>query len=124
MVVTRKGGFRAALFFYEKEVYGLGMKRFVGIALCACGVMAMDKYPDVHAPVAVVHAVAEVKRRGLQPDNYRTQVVQDAQKVIVVFIDKRLPEEGRPVRSPNYAPGLEVELNASDLSVIRSYYIR
>lgn len=100
------------------------MKRFICVMLCAWGVMAMEQYPDAQAPVAVAHAMTEVKRRGLRPEDYRTQVVHDAHKVIVVFIDKRLPKEGRHGGSPSDAPGLEVELDASDLSVIRSYFTR
>ena len=53
---------------------------------------------------------------------YKIQVVGERDSIVVIFTDK--DREIGTLGSPPGRPGFEVELNASDLRVVRSHFIR
>ena len=73
-------------------------------------------YPAIHAAITVF--------QRYNPDftHYKISVIRERHSTIVTFIDK---DGGPHTRgNPGMRPGFEVELNARDLDVVRSNFIR
>lgn len=64
----------------------------------------------------------ELASRKLDASHYRTRVSRSGDSIFVIFLDKNAFPSGRGNRGSR--PGLEVELDAGSLKVIRSYFIR
>jgi hypothetical protein len=79
---------------------------------------------DPKHPISLkaIHVATEVFREH-NPDlnAYDVQIVKDRGLLVVVFVDKnRVPG----ARGAGSVPGFEVELDANDLHVIRSNFVR
>ena len=74
------------------------------------------------AAMAIDAAKGELLRRHLDPQFYRITLRRHEGAVIAVCADRETPIGARGV--PAKHPTLEVELDANDLHVIRSYFAR
>jgi hypothetical protein len=72
------------------------------------------------APILAGLSVFE--KRGFQLSHYQVELLREKNSYLVNFVDKDSKLEG--LGNPGTRLGLEVELNAGDLSVIRSNFIR
>jgi len=72
--------------------------------------------------LAVQAASQELARHNLDIVGYKITLVMKGESVVVIFTDQNAPPGVRG--SGGVKPGFEVELNARDLSVIRSYFVR
>jgi hypothetical protein len=71
---------------------------------------------------AVEAAVREFERHRPEIAQYKIDVVRDRDAIVVVFADQHRPEGTKG--SVGNRPGFEVEMNASDLRIRRSYFVR
>ena len=62
------------------------------------------------------------QQKGLHLDQYRLELMRDKASFIVTFLDKTSQPGG--LGNPGPRPGFEVVVNAQDLKVLRSHYIR
>jgi len=62
------------------------------------------------------------QQKGLHLDQYRLELIREKTSFIVTFLDKTSQPGG--LGNPGPLPGFEVVLNAQDLKVLRSHYIR
>jgi hypothetical protein len=78
--------------------------------------------PTLPYSVNAIRVASDVFREH-NPDlnEYNVQVVRDRDVVVVVFVGKQRPQGTRGVGA---VPGFEVELDPSDLHVIRSHFVR
>ncbi|HEX2724658.1 MAG TPA: hypothetical protein VHN20_02440 [Beijerinckiaceae bacterium] len=67
-------------------------------------------------------AVRELEQRNLRLDGYKVDVVRDGDAIAVLFVDK--DQERGVLGSAGRNPGFEVYLRASDLSLVRSNFVR
>ena len=73
--------------------------------------------------VLVIQATMEVlQRHNLDLTQYKIDVVREGNSVVVIFTDKDRQVGTRGNLSAR--PGFEVELNAHDLHVLRSNFVR
>lgn len=72
--------------------------------------------------LAVQAAVRELQRKNLDVVGYKIQVLKEGNSVFVIFLDQHQPEG--TLGSVGAKPGFEVELDARDLSVRRSNFVR
>jgi len=61
---------------------------------------------------------------GHNPDltQYEISVIDNGETLVVIFLDKN--KTSNTIGNPGVLPGFEVELNAEDLRVIKSHFIR
>lgn len=72
---------------------------------------------DTHQK-AIDIARLEAQRKGVDVSTYRVEVFEEGSSISVSFLDPSLPQGHRG------GPGFEVEINASDLKVLRSNFVR
>jgi hypothetical protein len=82
---------------------------------------AVDVIPGVHLPIYLAAARIAAERQ-LNLEHYRITLIREGDSYVAIFIDAEAVLIGRG--NPSSRPGLEVELAASDLRVIRSNFIR
>lgn len=72
--------------------------------------------------LAIQSAMPEFLRHIPDVVGYKIEVMKEGNLVIVTFVDQK----GAPTTrgSPGKKPGFAVELDARDLRVLRSYYLR
>jgi hypothetical protein len=71
---------------------------------------------------AIQIANQEVRRRNFDPAEYRVTVKPVGDSIYVIYIDKEVPVGKRGAKTR--FPGVEVEINAEDMQLIRSYFVR
>jgi hypothetical protein len=72
--------------------------------------------------LAVQAAVQELARRNLNVVGYKITVMREVNTIVVTFTDEFAPAGVRG--SGGVKPGVEVELDANDLRVLRSNFLR
>jgi hypothetical protein len=77
---------------------------------------------DLQNEVAIKRATAELQRRGLSADHYKTSILSEGKILTVLFEARDTPEP--MLGSGGSVPGFAVEFDASTMQVIKSYFVR
>lgn len=102
-----------------KKSIGVGI--MIALLLLILGIIYIMNTPDNNS-LAIQKATEVFAEKNLDLSKYDVSVINNGDTLVVVFLDKN--RTVNTIGNPGILPGFEVELDAKDLHVLKSHFIR